>query len=136
MYIYGVGNGMKGDAIRKKRKTSVSSFKTISDTSDTEEVAATTETTTTPSLANVLALQDVDSPIARQRSAFDHANKLIDDLENYRRQMLLGGDSSQLLAALNQKIAKYRASSDSKELEEAIEHLELRGLIIQEQNKS
>lgn len=135
MYVYGVGNGVRGDAIKKRRKTSATVFKTIDGESPVEETSTINEASSTPSISTVLALQDVDSPIAREREAFDHANAMIDDLESYRKQMLLGGDSTQILAALNQRISKLRARSDSKELEETIKHLELRSQIIAEQNK-
>jgi hypothetical protein len=129
MYITGVPETVKKELVAKRRRAAAIGFTTESEVEEDHQVRATPEAASIPSLANVLALQDVDSPIAREQEVYNHGHTLLEELDSYRKQIIMGGDATEILAGLKGKIDQTRHAADSEELESIVKEIELRALI-------
>lgn len=78
------------------------------------------------SLGAVLALQEVDDPLAGRRRARERGDRLLDTLEEVRLALLDGRLPAAKLQALRQLATAQRGRADDPKLEAVLDEIELR----------
>ena len=90
--------------------------------------SASTEAAGINSVNSILTVQETDDPSERRgkRLGSQYGGDLLDNLEQLRRDLLLGTTDMDKLASIAQKIRSNRRQSDDTKLNEIIDEIELR----------
>jgi len=90
--------------------------------------SASTEAARVSSVDAILAIQEADDPTQSRgkRVGRQYGGDLLDNLEELRRDLLLGATDINKLGAIAQKIRSNRRMSDDAKLNEIIDEIELR----------
>lgn len=121
-------------AVRASKKKKVEAGKGAEFAEHLQETAAvvgssgTTEAGSVNSVDAILAIQESsDATSGRSRGlAMGYANDVLDNLEDLRRDLLLGAIPKEKLGGLAQKMRAQRHQVDDSKLKEIIDEIELR----------
>ncbi|NQU56251.1 MAG: flagellar assembly protein FliX [Rhodospirillales bacterium] len=91
-------------------------------------LSASTEAGAVNSIDSILAVQETDDPTRQRgrRLSVQYGGDVLDQLEDLRRDLLLGAIEKDKLGTLAQKMRAHRRQTDDPKLNEIIDEIELR----------
>lgn len=114
---------------KKAKKSSAKGDFSVFLKDEEEAQSSVNEVVATPSLNSALFLQEVDNDEDVKEKNYERGNDILDDLDNYQKDILKGQNNEQSLKKLSEQIKDERMKSADPMLESLIDEVELRAAV-------
>lgn len=119
--------------LRRRRRVGesglFSSFLAAAETTGAEGAHEASETASVSGISPLLSLQEVSEYEVERKKLVQHGHSLLDELEELRRQLLMGLVPLHTLSALGERLARQKQAFNDPKLIEIIEDIELRAAV-------
>lgn len=133
MKIFGQPTVGNTSGVRRKGKSNSvegSDFSALLEAmSEASESAAPTAPAPVSSTNMVLSIQAVSDEEIGRKKAYKQANQTLDALDDLKKSILLGDISQHQLKNISDKIDSMRTQSSDPQLQEILDHIELRAAV-------
>jgi len=118
-----------GSAKKTGKSAASSAFASLLGLSETDEAAPTTQLSdvaATAAVGNMLALQEISEDDVKRRKLVQQGKNMLEELENLRRQLLMGKIPGSMLQTLARQLSIQRQQVADQKLMDILDDIELR----------
>lgn len=127
MFVSNIKNIESKDRIKRTKKNANASGNFAAFLDDVDETEPTTPTAQVANVNSAVFLQDINREDLIRENNYQKANKMLDDLEKYRKSILLGNSTA--TDTLQKIVGDERKKSNDPRLEAILDEIELRAAV-------